>query len=207
MSRDAGFAHADLDTGLLADPKIVALARRLRDPHATAAHVALYLATLLESWGSGERVSIDTAAPAWWLDDLDDVRANLAAVGLLDSEGKVPEHAWESWFAPAADRRETSQARWRRASAAARERARGVIDDAASSHAPPTVPSVPTKPSGPSVARRREPLKEGTTTDATCPGCGDLVHEGDSNVAVVDRRGGLGHVECPGHAEALGAVA
>jgi hypothetical protein len=31
----------------------------------------------------------------------------------------------------------------------------------------------------------------------TCPGCGDLVVDGEANVAVVDRRGWLGHLQCP----------
>lgn len=195
MSRDAGFPIADLDAGLLADPKVVALARRLKDPRQTAAHVALYAAVILESWASGERATLDAAAPAWWLDDLDDVLANLQAVGLLDSEGRVPEHAWDSWYMPAAERREASRDRWRRASAAARERAKGVIDDSARSHAPPTVPSVPFPTNRPSAATK--PSRTGNDP-TTCPRCGDEVRESDPDVAVIDQRGTLGHrAECP----------
>jgi len=114
MSRDDGFAIADVDAGLYADPKVVALARRLRDPRSAAVHVALYEALVLGSWGAGERITFEEALPAWWLEDVDDVRANLAAVGLVDVDGRIPDHAWEAWFQPAWDRRETRRAKARK---------------------------------------------------------------------------------------------
>ncbi len=40
MSRDDGFRIADTDTGMMADPKVLALARRLRDSVRTAAAIA-----------------------------------------------------------------------------------------------------------------------------------------------------------------------
>lgn len=110
MSRDDGFAIADIDTGLLADPKIVALARRLRDPVQTAAHVALYVGLILESWGAGERLTFDAALPAWWLEDAGAIRANLAGVGLIDESGRLPDHAWTGWYEPARNRREARRA-------------------------------------------------------------------------------------------------
>lgn len=105
MSRD-GFAIADVDTGIMADPKILCLARRLRDSAATMAAVGLYHAVVLASWKAGERVTLEDSAPAWWLDPIDEPAAALVAVGLLDDEHRIPEHAWDGWFAPARDRRQ-----------------------------------------------------------------------------------------------------
>jgi hypothetical protein len=95
VSRD-GFPVADLDTGLLHDPKIIALARLVRDPRATAVYVALYLALVFESWARGSRATLAEACPAWWLDDIDDVAAKLIVVGLIDDGRRLPEHAWRS---------------------------------------------------------------------------------------------------------------
>jgi hypothetical protein len=106
MSRDDGFAIADVDTGFFADPKVVALARRLRDPVQTAAHLALYLALVLGSWGAGARITFDEAVPAWLLGPVDELRSNLAAVGLIDADGRIPKRAWTSWYLPAHTRRE-----------------------------------------------------------------------------------------------------
>ena len=106
MSRDDGFTIADLDTTLYADPKIVALARRLRDSVQTAAHVALFEALLLGSWGAGHRITLEEALPAWWLDPVDEIRANLQAVGLIGRDGRIKDRAWQAWFTPAWKRRE-----------------------------------------------------------------------------------------------------
>lgn len=106
MSRDDGFAIADVDTSFFADPKVVALARRLRDPVQTAAHLALYQALVLGSWGAGARITFDDAVPAWWFEPVDEIRSNLAAVGLIDAAGRIPKRAWTSWYLPAHTRRE-----------------------------------------------------------------------------------------------------
>ncbi len=105
MSRDDGFKVADIDTGLPADPKVVALARRLRGGIRTAAAMGLHEALLLASWRLGERVTIDEALPAWFLDDPGDLVAALRDVRLIDAEGRIPERAWAGWFGPALDRR------------------------------------------------------------------------------------------------------
>lgn len=110
MSRDDGFQIADVDTGLYEDPKVKALARRLRDPIQTAVHVALFEALLLGSWGAGERIELEEAAPAWWTEPVDEVRANLTAVEMIDAEGRIPELAWGRWFGPAYDRRQKRRA-------------------------------------------------------------------------------------------------
>jgi hypothetical protein len=94
MSGRAGFPTADIDVGLLHDPKVIQLARRLQDASATAAHMAIYGALILESWSRGDRATLDESAPAWWVDSLEQVAENLAAVGLLDEERRIPAHAW-----------------------------------------------------------------------------------------------------------------
>lgn len=114
MSRDDGFSRADVDTGFLSDPKIVALARRQRDPVRTAATCALYLAVVLASWRAAERVPFDQASPAWFLDPDDVLRADLVGVGLLGDDGCVPAATFESWFRPAWDRREARRAAGRK---------------------------------------------------------------------------------------------
>lgn len=106
MSRDDGFAIADTDTSLMSDPKVVALARRLRDSVATMAAVGLYDAVRLASWKAGERLTLDEALPGWWLDPVDDMAAHLIAVGLLDAERRIPVGPWQSWFVPAYARRD-----------------------------------------------------------------------------------------------------
>ena len=146
MSRDGGFTRADIDTGLFADTKVVALARRLRDPVQTAAHVALYTAVVLVSWGADERIPLEDAVPAWWLDPIDEVRANLQAVRLLDSDGRIPEHAWASWYAPATERRANTRERWRRANL---KRQRGDHAVTAASHRGDSCEPGPSGPSGP----------------------------------------------------------
>jgi hypothetical protein len=143
MSRD-GFATGDVDTGLLADPKIVNLARRLRDPVTTGAYIALYVAVVLESWASGQRMTLDDAAPAWWLEPIDDARDHLQAVGLLDAEARIPEHAWAGWFGPAERRRQAGRDRWHRWND--RQRAQADSKPLANGVPTPTVPTVPTVP-------------------------------------------------------------
>ena len=104
--RDDGFLHADIDTNLYSDPKIVQLARTYRDPIKTATAVTMYHALILASWRQGERVTVDEAAPAWWLEPINGIADDLHTVGLTDIEGRIPEHAWERWFRKAYDRRE-----------------------------------------------------------------------------------------------------
>jgi hypothetical protein len=117
VSRDDGFPRADVDVGYFHDPKMIALARRLRDERATAAHAAVYLAVVLGSWAEGRRATLDDCLPAWWLQASDDVRTNLQEVGLLDDDGRIPERAWSSWFKPAQTRRQHQRDRWNRANA------------------------------------------------------------------------------------------
>lgn len=108
MSGRDGFARADVDTSIYDDPKVRALARRLRDHVRTASAMTLYQATMLASWRAGRRLTIDESAPAWWLDDPSDYLVDLQAVQLLDGEGRVPEHAFEAWAGRLIDRREAA---------------------------------------------------------------------------------------------------
>ncbi|MGD0247805.1 MAG: hypothetical protein ABSB75_02015 [Candidatus Limnocylindrales bacterium] len=106
MSRDDGFSIADTDTGMLSDPKILTLARQLRDPIRTGAAIALYDAVRLASWKAGRRLTLEETVPGWWLDPFDELAAALVSAGLIDDEHRIPAHAWESWYGPARDRRQ-----------------------------------------------------------------------------------------------------
>lgn len=61
MNREDGFPIADLDVGLFHDPKVIALSRLIHDEAASATCLALYIALILESWGAGDRVTLDDA--------------------------------------------------------------------------------------------------------------------------------------------------
>lgn len=105
MSRGAGFENADIDVGILDDPKFRAFARSTRDEGILARGVVAHLAVTTSSWGAGERLTLEEAAPLW-LTGLEDLAERLVAVGLLDTEHRIPEKAWQSWYAPAAQRRD-----------------------------------------------------------------------------------------------------
>jgi hypothetical protein len=107
---------ARLDTSLLSDPKVVALARAQKDPAKTAATVALYVGAVLASWREDRPVSVAEAAPAWWLDDVSAYVADLRAAGLVDRHGKVPRATLDRWMqkvrAQRAAGRSTAAGRW-----------------------------------------------------------------------------------------------
>lgn len=113
MSRDDGFAIADVDTGLLSDPKVLRLVRRARAEDAPvdipATALLLYVSLVLSSWEAGERLAFDDGLPAWWIDDGLHYQTALTNAGLLDAEGRIPEASWESWFGPARDRRDAAR--------------------------------------------------------------------------------------------------
>jgi hypothetical protein len=105
MSRDEGFAVADMDTGKHDDPKFKRLWRNLKDEATMNAAVALYESVQLESWSQGERVLAEDATP-FWMTEPEPLVAALRKVGLLDDETRIPTHAWETWFGAAYERRE-----------------------------------------------------------------------------------------------------
>ena len=104
-SRD-GMERADIDVALMADPKVVALARKLRDEARTMNAVGLYVSTVLASWQAGERLTLDEAVPAWWMGPWDELATALQEARLLDEDRRVPEHVWQGWFEPARVRRD-----------------------------------------------------------------------------------------------------
>jgi hypothetical protein len=110
VTRDDGLLRADISTALFSDPKIRALWRLTGDEARMNRAATVYLATVLDSWAAGRRIPADEAAP-FWMSDTDEARADLARVHLLDDAGMIPEHAWQSWFGPAAQR--TADARLR----------------------------------------------------------------------------------------------
>jgi hypothetical protein len=164
MSRDDGFPIADMDTGYLDDPKVRNLWRILGDQGRMTHALALHMATLLASWGSGSRVTVAEAAPLWLTPDPELVAA-LATARLLDGSGRLPARSWKAWHDPASARREAARERWRRAND---KRKRG--DDAVATRLPRgkndvplppvrqdrSVRTVPTEPSSPRAAARSE---------------------------------------------------
>src|SRR4051794_18579334 len=89
VSREDGFRVADVDAGLLDDPKMRHLWRRLQDPATMAQAALLYVAVILASWGAGDRRTADEAAPIW-LDPSGDLLSALQEAGLLDGDGLIP---------------------------------------------------------------------------------------------------------------------
>ena len=114
MSRDDGFRIADVDVGILDDPKVRALVRSTRDESLVARCITGLLSVITASWAAGDRVSLDDAAPAW-LTGLDDLRERLLEAALLDADGRLPERSWTAWYGPARSRQEAARERWRRA--------------------------------------------------------------------------------------------
>lgn len=151
MSRDEGFAIADVSTSLLDDPKVKAVVRRLRDQAAVSRAVTLYLATVLGSWQVGDRLTVTEAAPVWLEPDPELIDA-LTSAGLLDADGRIPGHVWQSWHGAASERRRKTRDRWNRWN----DRHKGGTTqrlpnaDQRSTNALPSVPPVPPVPPDPS---------------------------------------------------------
>jgi hypothetical protein len=152
LSRDDGFATADLDVKFLRDPKIRRLWKRLPPGEAKSALI-LYLGVVLSSWEQGDRVSIDDAIS---FDTVTPQRVEALKAELLDDDGKVPFAVWERWFEPAWDRRERSRAggregnrrRWRRDgdSITGRSVADSIGKSDADSLSLPSTQSIPSRP-------------------------------------------------------------
>lgn len=147
MSRDAGFPTADVDTSLLDDPKFRTLWRRQGSKAARCQAVTVYLATVLESWRAGERETAESAAPMW-LGDVTASTAALSDVGLLDEAGRIPEHAWQSWFVPAFDRREARRAAGALGGQHKASNARATLQQTSSDALPVPSLTVPTEVNG-----------------------------------------------------------
>lgn len=105
MSRDDGFAIADIDTGYFTDDKVNRLWRRLQDVSKMCEALAIHQAVVLGSWASGRRRTVVETVPLWLVPDVDLV-GHLMAVGLLDRSQRVPAKSWASHFGPASARRD-----------------------------------------------------------------------------------------------------
>jgi hypothetical protein len=143
-----------------------------------------HLAVLLEFYGH-ERSVADELASGGFLD--------------LNDAGNVSVHDWDDHqlAATVSARRAWEAAymrKWRR-------EARASKSEQAPPPAPPPQPSKTTQTDRTEPPRRRPRVNYATKAEpperTTCPGCGDLVVDGEPNVAVVDRRGWLGHLDCP----------
>lgn len=211
MSRDDGFGHADVDVGLLDDPKVRQLIRSTRDESLIARCLVAYTAVVLASWERGAPVSLEDAAPLW-LTGLEDIGERLIAVGLLGDDKRIPPKPWEAWFGVAVARRERGRDRWRRWNERnPRNRQSGQNTPTGSTgHTDTQTGSQSTPTLAPRLANvghtTDEPLRKVTNgrERATCPGCGDLLDDADENVVVADRGRQLWHRTCP---NAIGAVA
>lgn len=149
MSRDDGFAVADLSTDLLDDPKVKALWRDLGDQGRMGHALTLYTATVLASWRAGARVTVNDAAPVWLVLD-DELLAALVRVKLLDKSGRLPLRSWKGWYGPAWERREQR----RRAGRLGGRPAKGPDNRTETSRFTTDNPVRPSdRPSGPSEAR------------------------------------------------------
>lgn len=114
-SRDDGFSIADISTVLLDDAKVRKLARRCPDDGELAAHIVVYMATLLVSWREGHRVTASDAES--WVEPTEERLVNLREVGLFDAQNRVTATAWEHYFKPAWERREQARANGRKGAA------------------------------------------------------------------------------------------
>jgi hypothetical protein len=106
VNKADGFAIADVDVGLLTDPKVAALLRRVQDQHGAMDAIGLYLSLVLASWAAGDRLTLEETAPIWWTEPIDDLATDLVVVGLIDADHRIPEQAWASYFLVAWERRE-----------------------------------------------------------------------------------------------------
>ena len=105
MSRDDGFAVADIDSSYFDDAKMRDLWNALGNPDRMARAICLHESTVLASWRAGCRVTVSQAVPLWLSVDAELVDA-LRKAKLLDRTGKVPAASWEEWFGAAYSRRE-----------------------------------------------------------------------------------------------------
>jgi len=113
-TRGEGFTRADIDVGLLSDPKMRRLQRQLLPDNARICRaITVHVACVLSSWQRGERVTAEDAAPEWM--DPAEAIEDLKSVGLLDRGARVAPRAWNKWFGEANKRREDARTRWRRA--------------------------------------------------------------------------------------------
>lgn len=177
MSREDGFAVMDVSTDIVNDPKFRRLHRQAPE-HVAAAFMA-YVAVLGESWKAGRRVPVVDAWPVLLPYDEAAIAAMIAA-GLLDKRGQIPAKAWQGWFEPAHMRRKNTRERWRRANAIRIAESTGNSAPTAplprgNSADTGAIPSVPLRPSVPTVRPSVRRAGEGEAVQGTRNGRGGLV--------------------------------
>lgn len=130
MSREDGFVVAEVRTTLMADSKIVGLARALRASGADEGDVwtavGLYVSLILASWGEGRHLTVAEAQPAWSFAAVEGIVSLLAAQGLTDPEGHLTATAWTGWVEAAITRREERRESGRQGGLAKAARRTGV---------------------------------------------------------------------------------
>jgi hypothetical protein len=82
-----GFQLANVDVGILQDPKFTKLMKVVPDEGERAYVILVYFQTMLESWRVGDRVTAVEAEILW--EPTDERIAALRTVGLLDEDGRV----------------------------------------------------------------------------------------------------------------------
>lgn len=214
MTRGAGFDIADTDTGMLADKKVLALARRLRDATKTGAAIALYDAVRLASWKDGSRLRLDDAVPGWWLDPIEELVAALVDAELLDEEHRIPVRAWAGWFEVARARRDRYRELGRKGGLVSHP-PKPALEPTLKPTVNPTlehtldrtvkpVPSVPTEPySARAPAREGDAVAEATDGETTtCVRCHGPATDGNPFQTMADGRVKHRFSPCPAATEA-----
>jgi hypothetical protein len=137
VSRDDGFAIADVSVAFLRDPKV----RQLRSVGLEGgAAVLIYLGIVLSSWEHGKRLTLaesDVPFPA-----TPERIAMLREVGMIDAKLRIPTAIWAAWFGPARARKLERREAGRRGGLAKARNARATSNGVAELVATP-YPSVP----------------------------------------------------------------
>lgn len=113
MSRDEGFAIADISTSTLEDRRVKRLWWNLRDVAAMSAALVVYEAVQLMSWSRGERARAELARPEWMTDAEAAIEA-LVSVGLLDKSHRIPKRDWNATVGKAIEDRRAERRRTKR---------------------------------------------------------------------------------------------
>lgn len=141
MPRSQGFARGDIDTAFPLDDKFLALRGRLLTERYYAA-TGVYFTVVAATWREAERKIALRVAP-----DAADLIDELVAVGLLDSDGRLPNRAFTSWIGRARRQRKVSAERQARNRAG---KSRSVTRDTSvtNGESPPARASAPLRSEG-----------------------------------------------------------
>ncbi len=101
----------DVSVSIATDSKFRRIARG-EHPERYAVAVTAYIGLLGQCWQEERRVPLVEGWPVLLEWDAD-VVAEMAAVGLIDAAGCIPEPTWTEWFEPARERRDRARERAR----------------------------------------------------------------------------------------------